>query len=85
MQMTYEDKLKAQLREQLIPQVTEQVMAQVTLGVKRRILLQQLEEKFGLVPEVVRLRVEATPAEAALDQWLKRLVKAESLAELGLE
>jgi len=109
MQMTYEDRLKAQLTEQLIPQlteqvtaqvteqvkaqvteqitarVTEQVTAQVTLGVKRDTLLQLLEEKFGPVPEKARRRIEATPSETALDQWLRQLVKAHSLAELGLE
>ena len=80
MQLTYEEKLTAKITEK----VTAEVTADVTLSVKRGLLLRLLREKFGDLPEAARRRVESAESETALDDWLQRLVKATSLAELGL-
>jgi hypothetical protein len=51
---------------------------------ERRMLLAQLEERFGPLSETARQRLEAWPAEQ-LTELGRALLRAKSLAELGLE
>jgi len=70
---TYEDKMRARLKKE------------ISLNAKQDTLLRLLAEKFGTVPAVARHRIRDSRSEAALDRWLRRLVKAESLADMGLK
>ena len=82
--------IKAQLESQIKAPLESRIKAlekqrtQNVLDAKRNTLLRQLEEKFGTVPAAVRRRIRDGRSEATLDRWLRRLVKADSLAEMGL-
>jgi hypothetical protein len=47
----------------------------------RRILLRQIELKFGPIDASTRVRIDAV-ADSAIDAWLERLIGADSLDEL---
>jgi len=86
--LTYETKLKMKLAEQLEEEfrVREaQLKVRWVIETKRDTLLRQLQEKFGALLEGARARVASLESEADLDRLLSRVVKAQSLAELGLE
>ena len=52
---------------------------------RREALLLQLQEKFGEVPSTVALQVEAISSKEELEQLLRRLIRANSFAEMGLD
>jgi hypothetical protein len=50
----------------------------------RQLLLYQLEQRFGLLPEIVRLKVEAIDSPRRLTRLSGQVLVASSLEELGL-
>lgn len=51
---------------------------------RRETLLEQLGTKFGAIPAGVRRRIETTDDVAQLKAWLKALVKARRLSNVGI-
>jgi flagellar biosynthesis/type III secretory pathway protein FliH len=58
--------------------------AEKTIGMLRGMLLSQLEERFGALPEAVRRQVRSISSAENLAQLLSRSGTASSLASLGL-
>jgi hypothetical protein len=54
------------------------------LQTKREVLLRQLRQRFGDVPPATEQLVGATDDGACLDQWLDRVVTADSVEEVGI-
>lgn len=52
---------------------------------KRETLLTLLDEKFGPLPETLKARVEALESLDELDGYLKKILTASSLEDLGLD
>jgi hypothetical protein len=52
---------------------------------KQRAALLQLREKFGELPERIEARIRAMETDAELEVLLRRILRANSLSELGLE
>ena len=50
----------------------------------REALLVQLPERFGEIPPDIVATIEATTSLAQLKEWAKRLVKANTLEEVGI-
>jgi hypothetical protein len=50
----------------------------------QRLLLEQMDEKFGPLPEATEIRVRAIRDGSELDGLARRLLHAASLDELGL-
>jgi len=51
----------------------------------QNILTQQLQTKFGALPEVVADRIQKIKSEDELTELAKKVVTASSLVELGLD
>jgi polyhydroxyalkanoate synthesis regulator phasin len=49
------------------------------------ILLAQLNEKFGLVPETTSQKVQSIESKEELDRLLRQLIHANSIEEMGLD
>lgn len=49
------------------------------------ILLAQLSEKFGLVPETTSQKVQSIESKEELDRLLRQLIHANSIEEMGLD
>jgi len=60
-------------------------VAEGVLASKRETLLAQLDEKFGTVPETTSQRVQSIESKEELDQLLRKLIHANSIAEIGLD
>ena len=65
--------------------VHEGCVAEGVLASKRETLLAQLDEKFGTVPETTSQRVQSIESKEELDQLLRKLIHANSIAEIGLD
>jgi len=52
---------------------------------RRETLLDLLQEKFGGVPSTVAQQVEAISSKEELEQLLRKLIRANSFAEMGLD
>jgi hypothetical protein len=50
----------------------------------RLVLLHQLEQRFGALPAQVRRKVKSLSSAKRLEELAKRVLVAESLAEMGL-
>ncbi len=51
----------------------------------RKALLDLSQEKFGKVPSTVEKQVEAISSKEELEQLLRKLIHANSFAEMGLD
>ncbi|MBC8235591.1 hypothetical protein H8E77_39090 [bacterium] len=60
-------------------------MAEGVLASRRETLLTLLSEKFGSVQETTSQRVQSIESQEELDQLLRKLIHANSLAEMGLD
>ena len=60
-------------------------IAKGVLASRREILLAQLSEKFGSVPETTSQRVQSIESTEELDRLLRQLIHANSLTEMGLD
>ena len=52
---------------------------------RRETLLDLLQEKFGEVPSTIVQQVEAISSKEELEQLLRKLIHANSFAEMGLD
>lgn len=80
MELTWAGKIEAKGREQ----GREQGRVEGSLAATRRLVLRQLEHRFGSLSKQTRNRVEALNDQQELDRLSERLLDAGSLAELGL-
>lgn len=76
MELTWAGKIEAKGREQ--------GRAEGGLAATRRLIIRQLEHRFGLLPEPARNRLERLDDQRELDRLSEQLLDAGSLAELGL-
>ena len=58
--------------------------AEGSLAATRRLVIRQLEHRFGPLPEKVRRRMEGLDDQQELDRLSERLLDVSSLSELGL-
>jgi hypothetical protein len=63
---------------------SERLRAEGELQALRRVLVSQLEQRFGPVPSKVRKKVESTRSIPRLNGLLERVLTASSLKDLGL-
>ncbi|MBI1927336.1 hypothetical protein HYR99_24235 [Candidatus Poribacteria bacterium] len=63
----------------------EQGHAEEALRSRRETLLEQLQEKFGSLPQTAVQQVETLSSIDDLRQLLRQVVHATSLAEMGLD
>jgi len=52
---------------------------------RQQTLLRLLQHKFSQVPETIARQIEATEDPDRLNDWLDRILDAETLAEMGLD
>jgi hypothetical protein len=76
---TLHEMWEAQVREQWEAQQRDRVFAQGEREAKRKVLAEQLAEKFGTLGAEVLERIEQAD-DATLDACLKRIVRADSIA-----
>ena len=72
-------------RKQGIQKGIEQGMQQGIQQGKQSILIQLLDEKFGKIPESMKNQIREITDENLLDQLSLRILKANSLDEMGLD
>jgi ElaB/YqjD/DUF883 family membrane-anchored ribosome-binding protein len=70
--------------EALMERGAEQGAQKARLQTRRETLVRQLRKRFGSVPSEVVSVVETTDDVDQLDDWLDRLVTAQTLEELGI-
>ena len=63
----------------------EQGLAEGLLRSRREVLLYQLNEKFGTLPQSISQQVQTIASVEELDRLLRKLIHANSLAEIGLD
>ena len=84
-ELTWMDKLLRQGEEKGREQGREEGLQSGLMEGKRQTLLTLMHEKFGPLPETLKERVGALESLVELDVYLKRILTASSLEELGLE
>jgi hypothetical protein len=52
---------------------------------RREVLLSLLNEKFGTLPQTTSQRIQTIESIEKLDQLLRQLIHANSIAEMGLD
>jgi hypothetical protein len=62
----------------------EEGVQQGAIRAQRRMLLVQLQERFGELPTEAKRTVETTCDLARLETWLRRVVTVKTLDEMGL-
>jgi hypothetical protein len=63
----------------------EQGLSEGLLRSRREVLLYQLNEKFGTLPQSISQQVQTIASVEELDRLLRKLIHANSLAEIGLD
>ncbi|MBI1922721.1 hypothetical protein HYR99_00575 [Candidatus Poribacteria bacterium] len=70
--------------EKLILGLPAAVTRQLQVNAMKKMLSQQLQAKYGALPEEVVERIQKVKSEDELSDLAKKLITASSLAELGL-
>lgn len=82
---TWADRMKDEGRQEGHLEGREQGLREGEEIGARRLLLTQLEQRFGQLPAIARRRLAEIRSADRLTQLAKNLLAAGSLAELGLE
>ena len=75
--LTYGQKMELEITER----VTAKVKAEVTAQAQRDLLLQQLEWRFGALPEAATARISQA-GKSELERWARRILDATSLDDV---
>lgn len=84
MEMTWADRIAHEARESALKEGIERGLEKGLEKGKRDLLIEQLERRFGPLPEATVKRVQALTSPEELSRLAARLLDAPSLDDLGL-
>lgn len=78
------DDLEESLQMPYVTSVERIAKAEAAIETRQQTLIRQLRRRFGKLPARVTRAIDATTATEQLDEWLDRLVTANTLDELDI-